>query len=71
MNLPTFWVLAIYWPGFCAFFMATFEPSETILAGDQPRNAKTFWLALAVTTGVSLGWPWFLVRYAWRHRVRS
>lgn len=71
MNLLTFWVLAIYWMCYSAFFLATFEYNEVFLAGDQPRNTRTFWLALAVTTGVSLGWPWFLIRHAWRRHARS
>ena len=70
MNLLTFWVLATYALGYCAFFVAAFDYNETFLAGEQPRNTRTFWLALAVTTGVSLGWPWFLYRY-WRRHARS
>jgi len=70
MNLLVFWILAIYWIGYCTFFVTVFPINETLLASGNPLTAKTFWPALFLTMMMSLFWWLFVIIYGRRY-VRS
>jgi hypothetical protein len=70
MNLLVFWILAIFWFGYCTFFVTVFPINETLLASGKPLTAKTFWPALLLTMAMSLFWWLFVIIYGRRY-VRS
>jgi hypothetical protein len=67
MDLWAFWVLAIFWLGYCTFFVTVFPINEALLASGQPLTAKTFWPALLLTTVMSLFWWLFVIIYGRRY----
>lgn len=70
MNLLTFWILAIYALGYCAFFVTVFPINENILVAGGTKDWSSFWLALLLTTAMSLLWPYFAIRYYVRGGIR-